>query len=372
MAVATTMFALNAGVLMYIGRQRTRKCFTPLAILSAMLSPLYMAPIDLMSMCREKGQLRMLLSAPLPLALATYLLTGGRTLSWVEDVLVVDVWSFVLLFAVRKSALFVINLHEKDEMVRFFKTTCYEMIERAPRAELLYCATTGECAVIGSQIGKLFLFQASRALGLQPVFQAFYLSGVAAFVIMADPNYGFGCDRWWFELHFRRWHRFQHLCAAQYLTKHFDHHDVLPVASIGSQGTGYQEAFFRSIAFWQSPGCALFGPSLFQYASFAGDEWSHNYCPTASFSGVLMHKCVHAPCDAHAVALHAACTLPRDRSWRPLLGDTGSRAACPERRFHVWLAAVPRGRDALRARTKEHSLFLCARVLGAALQVRAR
>ena len=37
------------------------------------------------------------------------------------------------------------------------------------------------------------------------------------------------------------------ISAAQYLTKHWEHHDVVPLASIGSQGSGYQEGAVRSM-----------------------------------------------------------------------------------------------------------------------------
>jgi len=237
--------------------------------------------------------LRLLLCVPLPLTAAAYMLTVDLALPWFEDLVLVDVWMFVLVFACRKGALFTINLHEKDEMVRFFKTTCYDFIESAPRAELLYSATTGLSAVIGTQLGKFFLLEMSRSVGLLPLFRAIYLSGFGAFVIMGDPTHGFNCNVMWFEFFFRRHHRFFHLSAAQYLTKHWEHHDVLPIASIGSQGSGYQEAFVRCIAPWQYPGSAFFGPNTYSYSMTSGDEWSHNYCPTASLSGVIAIKHVH-------------------------------------------------------------------------------
>ena len=57
----------------------------------------------------------------------------------------------------------------------------------------------------------------------------------------------------------RKHHKFEHISAAQYLVKHFEHHDVVPVASIGSADTGFQESFHRSLSPWQYTNSFVFG-----------------------------------------------------------------------------------------------------------------
>ena len=72
-------------------------------------------------------------------AAITYLLTRGwrGPFGWFEDAVLVDVWLYVLVFLCRKVGWFRLNLREKDEIVRFFKTTCWEAMALAPTAELL-------------------------------------------------------------------------------------------------------------------------------------------------------------------------------------------------------------------------------------------
>lgn len=292
-ACVSVMFAVNVGVVFCLKRNRRRRAFTPLSIVAAYLSPVYILAIDAVTMLTTKRHLAMVVCVPLPLAATTYWLTGGETCSWFEDLVLFDVWLFVLVFLLRKAAWFVLNLHEKEELVRYFKTTAYDFMEQAPRAELLYAATNGFTCIVGVQLGKLFWIWVARSLGVLPIFQAFYLSGFHAFSIMGDPTWGWSCNMWFYQVYFRRWHRFFHLSPAQYLTKHFDHHDVLPLASIGSSGSGYLEAFHKSLSLWQNPYSALHGPFLIHYLLSAGDEWSHNMCPTAQYSSIVGLKHVH-------------------------------------------------------------------------------
>ena len=92
----------------------------------------------------------------------------------------------------------------------------------------------------------------------------------------------------------RKHHKFEHISAAQYLVKHFEHHDVVPVASIGSADTGFQESFHRSLSPWQYTNSFVFGFNFVGYVASVLDEWAHNYCPTASHSGYLSMKPIHA------------------------------------------------------------------------------
>lgn len=287
-------FALNMALIFFLHRGRSQKAFTPLTIIATTLSPLYVIGIDLIKMivyAREKrhGHIYIVLGG-CALAAVTHWLTGGQTFSWFEDAVLVDVWAFIFFFLYRKVSWFALNMTEKDEIVRFFKTTCYDFIEKAPIAELAYSATTGFTSIVGLQMGKVILTIASRHFGLLAVYQSFFLSGVPAFFLAAIV---FDFNLWYIQVYFRTHHRFEHLSAAQYLVKHVDHHDVIPVASIGSAGTGFQEAVHRSLSLWQYPNSALFGFNTILYGSSTFDEWSHNYCPTAKYSGILEYKHVH-------------------------------------------------------------------------------
>jgi len=183
------------------------------------------------------------------------------------------------------------EVRDRAEITRYFATTCFDFIEHAPVCEIIYSATTGYNSLVGAQMGKVAFLAAARAIpGMLPVYQAFYLTGVFSFMIMGDPNW-FNAGMWHWQGWFRRWHRFMHISPVHYLVMHWDHHDVVPLASIS--GAGFMENFHRSLTPWMSPYSALFGFNAFAYGVSVGDEWSHNMCPTISHSSVIAQKHVH-------------------------------------------------------------------------------
>jgi len=292
-------FVMNTVVLLLLKRERPKTTFTPFSIIATSLSPLYVIPIDVITMFTRPGG-PIIIGVALGFYACTYLATGGYLLSWFEDFLLLDVWAFVLFFVYRKVGWFALNMREQDEIVRFFKTTCYDFIEHAPKAELLYSATTGMCGIIAINLGKIAALCLFRYLGAVAHLQALYFSGLVGFYILA---FKFDFNAWFITYWFLRHHKFEHLSAKQFLCKHCEHHDAVPVASIGSADTGFQEGFHRSIAPWQYTNTFLFGPNWIQYFAAMGDEWSHNYCPTAKYSSILQFKHVH-------VDHHFARTVP--------------------------------------------------------------
>jgi hypothetical protein len=88
------------------------------------------------------------------------------------------------------------QLLERDEIVRFFRTTCYEFIERAPATEMVYSASTGFQGIVGLQVGKFVALVLARQIGLLGVFQSFYLSGAVSFTIMAFQYVGLPASCW--------------------------------------------------------------------------------------------------------------------------------------------------------------------------------
>merc|ERR1712232_547182 len=96
------------------------------------------------------------------------------------------------------------------------------------------------------------------------------------------------------NISFLRHHKFNHAHASAYLTQHFEHHDVVPLASIGAAGGGFQEVLFRGLGLVHFNNQWLLGYNLFrQYVATSYDEWAHNYCPTASRSGIIAVRDIH-------------------------------------------------------------------------------
>ena len=287
-ACVCTVFTVNTAVLFFLKRNRPKAVFTPLSIVVGSLSLLYVIPIDFATMMTKPSHLKML---ALPLMLyCVFFFLMPTAFSWFEDAVLVDVWFFIFLFTCRKFRWFTTNLDEQAELVRFFKTTCFDFIEKAPTAELLYSATTGLCNCIALQLGKVLALTLAQRYEMIPHLQAVYFGGFIAHFYMAiamDFN-GF-----WLNYYFIPHHTFEHVSAKQYLTKHAEHHDVVPVGSIVSADTGFQEGFHRSISPWQYMNSWLFGFNFIQYFVSVADEWGHNYCPTAKYSSVLALKNTH-------------------------------------------------------------------------------
>ena len=317
--VGSTIFGfvgvLNVLALCVVWPKRPTTRFRPFPIILATFSTPILILADLFSETTASivNPQRILINRnPIQLAI---LFTGVHrylkpSLPHFEYFYYLEIWCLFFVFLVRKIGWLRLNLQEKDKIVEYFSTTCWERISKHPRAEFVYCATTGQSNIMATQLGKFIvhlsvslLFGVNVSLGPQGAFQCFfvaYLMGGALKLFVkhrarlhSEKSGSKFANPWvlqsnaWYYKH----HKFHHCVGAQYLTKHFEHHDVVPLASIG--GTGFQETVHRGLT-WQYHN--FFGNTGNFYRFFiavANDEWAHNYCPTASHSGVINFKPPH-------------------------------------------------------------------------------
>jgi len=210
--------------------------------------------------------------------------------AWFELSVVVDVWLFFGVFLVRKTWWLGQNIWEKDEIVNYFRGTCWTRIERAPVTEFVYCATSGQINVLGLQLGKFIILWIAGNFELTPQLEAFYILGTVLQIVAITcfPAKYIEINNEVFRWH----HAWHHIDPSEYMTKHFEHHDVVPVASIGSASVGFQEGVHRSVCL-PYINSIFFGYNVFQYHFTAYDEWAHNFCPTARHSEILELKPIH-------------------------------------------------------------------------------
>ena len=203
-----------------------------------------------------------------------------------------DVWMYFFVFVIRKLLWLASDFKQLNEIVRYFKTTCWDRVEKAPRTELVYAASTGLINTLARQLGKLLALVVAQHTGNLSLFQAIYIGGTVSnllsSILLMKPMLKWGVG--WFSIH----HTHNHLSAARYLVMHFEHHDALPLASIASGDTGYQEAFHESLSPLQGYQNSVFiGFSPMFYIQSMFDEWAHNFCPTVRYSGVIATKFGH-------------------------------------------------------------------------------
>jgi hypothetical protein len=289
---------LNVVLIGVIWPKRPSQSFDPLPIVWAIVT---MPMITLMDLGIELMKPLKLAKQLLALALCFYVIHFHSALyiPWFELSVFMDVWSFFAVFVVRKAWWMSQNFGELDLIVKYFKDTCWSNRVTSPRLEFIYCATTGLCTNFALQIGKLMYYYIAmvffpRSLEAGGIFQTFYIScfvhSVLYYVCITQTSLGYRqllleVNRW-----FIRHHKYFHISGIQYLTKHFEHHDVLPLASIG--GAGYNENLHRALCLTN------FGPycgynNIMTYTILFFDEWHHNLCPATSNCDTLLDKPIH-------------------------------------------------------------------------------
>lgn len=218
-----------------------------------------------------------------------------------KESIYLDIWIFFFVFLYRKFSWFQENIKEKKQIVEYFTGTCWGRITKAPELEFMYCATTGLCNCFAIQIGKLIMyliglkFPSLSMLAPGGLLQSFYTAsllyyGFLYIIAWYSPKFYNSIRNEVNEWYYRH-HKFQHIVPSQYITKHFEHHDVIPLASIGANDTGFQESVHRSLTM------TLYGPicgyNVISYINAIQDEWDHNYCPVASNCGIIERKPIH-------------------------------------------------------------------------------
>lgn len=292
---------INICLICAIWPKRPSSSFSPLAIIWAIIT---IPMITLMDLSLELMQPLKLAKQLLALAVCFYIFHVSfanyqLSIPYFELSIFIDVWSFFTIFLCRKVWWLNQNLNEVDVIVDYFKETCWCNRVKKPILEFYYAATTGLCTTFALQIGKLLFYYMAltyfpESLKAGGVFQTYYLScllhSFLYYLVITKSSLGFRsllreANRW-----FIRHHKYFHVSGIQYLTKHFEHHDVLPIASIG--GAGYNENLHRALCLTN------FGPycgynNIMTYTILILDEWHHNLCPASSNCDTLKDKPIH-------------------------------------------------------------------------------
>jgi hypothetical protein len=291
---------VNCLVLYLLSPERPTTSFNPLLIISATLQSITIILADFVEIIQSPLNRGRYFFIWFSLVWTIYS-TIPPCIPEFKTLFYLDIWAFFFYFFIRKVCWLMQNIREKDEIVRYFSTTCWDRVQKAPVLEFIYCATQGICTVMAIQLGKVCIVFGCSQLhardasseGTVGIVEAIYAAGFVLEVLQLLPTKFFGVEM---LAHFNTWHykthKFMHQDPAQYVTKHFDHHDVLPLASIGSLDSGYQEGFLRGI----NPSSIYLNCRfnlLYAYAGESFQEWSHNYCPTAKNSEVISSKIMH-------------------------------------------------------------------------------
>jgi hypothetical protein len=188
--------------------------------------------------------------------------------------------AYILVFFASKVRWLVLNLLDERQIVDFLQGTSWKTRLAHPKMEFLYCFSTGITTLMGQQVPRMLLL---LLLPERLVSSMFITGAVMGIVLAVLGDWEFDQATTLFLKH----HTDEH-CTENYIY-HFEHHDVLPLASIGSAENGYLEGVIRGFQpFYFN---SIFHVGLTEYINTMLSECVHNYVPTFCPFGLAVKFC---------------------------------------------------------------------------------